>query len=314
MSTSHCPNCNHLFSLDELKGPRCSACGHPIDTAITAEVPAPKERVWDRPLMRDISLARSAASADQMLAWASIRTSLRIFATGWILVHVANFFVKLLTEAAHRQGQGAASGLLLIQLLTYLALGAGVVLYVTGMAMSVAVPAEANLRGWAKGIIGGMCVSLLAFLAYFHSGTQLETERLFIVFAGAAFLAKLLYTRFLRGLAQHFHLPTVATAAEAYFWCEALFFVWAMAGLIQGTGRMAQAAPFEAGRQEWLALLAGLVLCVWFAGMVLTVRTTIIETLTGRRREPETPPGGESSASAPSEASQEPVPPASPPE
>jgi hypothetical protein len=280
-----------------------------METAITAQAPVPKERAWGRPL-RDIILAKSVASADQMLAWASVRTSLTVFATGWILVHVASFFVTLLREGINRQGPGA-TGLLFLQLLAYLALGTGLVLYVTGMCMSVAAPGEADLKGRARGIVACLCASLLAFLVFFQQPRAAAEDYRKIMlglFAGAAFLAKLLYTRFLRGLAQHFELPRVAAAAEAYFCCEVLFFLWALVLLIQGPGQAAQAAPLELLRQDWLALLASGALCVWFAGMILTVRTAMTQTLTGGPREREAPPGEAERASTPPALSQESTP------
>jgi hypothetical protein len=269
----------------------CPVCGKPLETAITAQPPRPKRSVLDSLLLRDIVLDNDPPGGDRMLAWASIRTSLTIFASGWVLIQVAIWLVRLTTEATKLRGE-AASGVGIMLMLSSLALGAGVVHCVTGMCMSVVVPAEANARGWSRSIAVSLLVSLFGFLGLFSTpGPPLALDDVRIVMQdlciGGIFVTKLLYTRFLRVLAEHLKLAGVVKAANNYVWCEGAIFFWVFVTLVHGTdANVFVAGPLQAVSNEWLRIFAFSALCVWFVGMVVIVRSALTETLAGRRRVP----------------------------
>ncbi len=114
---------------------------------------------------------RPAPDLALVFRWGTVRTGLMVFAVGWVLVQGAAILLDVLSLAAMTAGDKFGyelepAFLQTASLVLSLALLAGVVYFVTGMALSLAAPAGSWVRPWAWGIFASLAVSGLGLLLF----------------------------------------------------------------------------------------------------------------------------------------------------
>jgi hypothetical protein len=289
-----CPNCNVPLTSDEERGANCPACGASLSTGFTAKEPAWERESRPEPVddyretYRDTSLVGSS-----LLGWASLRTSFTIFVIGWLLVQGSMLVTVLVEGAARHMGPPPGAYLMLFNLMG-LAVIAGAVHFLTGMCMALTVPSESSAKGWGIGIIFSLVLSLGALLVVTGSarlvGDPGLARALAYLFLGGLFLAKLLYTGFVHGVARHYGLRGLAVTILVYLALELALFVWVFiqSARNEPLGRQVVGplddifgGPGTPG-SRWLTILISTVMCGWFVSMVLVVRGAITRSLLRR--------------------------------
>jgi len=291
-----CPHCNVPLTSDEERGANCPACGGSLSTGITTKESWVRES-RPEPLPVDdyhetYRDTRPSPGGSSLLGWASVRTSFTIFVTGWLLIQGAVFLSLLVEGAARRMAPPVQGDPLFILLnLIGLAVIAGSVHFLTGMCMALIVPSESSAKGWGIGIVVSLLLSLGALLIVtgsFRGGNPNVARALGYLFLGGLFVAKMLYTGFVFGVARHFRFRGVAVTLLVYLALELVLFTWIFIRSIQNEpfGRV---EPFEnvfggpgTPESRWIVIVVSSVMCAWFISMVLVVRGAITRSLLRR--------------------------------
>jgi hypothetical protein len=99
-------------------------------------------------------------AASNVLRWSTLRTALALFAAGWILIQVAAASLLIVTESA---GELERAWEEFFRLVLPLAYGAGLVYFLTGMAMSCTAPAESRAQPLAWASLGCLIAGAAAW-------------------------------------------------------------------------------------------------------------------------------------------------------
>jgi hypothetical protein len=290
-----CPHCNNPLTSDEEREANCPACGGSLSTGVTAKQtwqresrpePLPEEESF-RETYRDVTPASTS-----LLGWASVRTSFTIFVTGWLLIQGSMLVTLLIEGAALRMGPPPGALLVLLNLFS-LAIIAGVVHFLTGMCMALAVPSESSAKGWGIGIILSLALSLAAIMiatgSFRLGGDPGLGKVLGYAFLGGLFLAKILYTGFVFGVARHYGLSGLSIAILVYLALELAMFTWIFIRSVTNEPFRQQIGPLDdifgtPGKAEnrWIMIAVSTVMCAWFVSMVIVVRGAITRSLLRR--------------------------------
>jgi hypothetical protein len=286
MSFNRCPHCNNPLTADERKLRNCPACGKPLAVGVAAEPGLMRESggvISRGPLIAGVSSAPG---------WGTMRAALAIFGLGWFLVQANIVTVFILRENL----RGDIPSVLEI-LITLLALAAviGSIYFLTGICMSCAVPGESGAKPWGIGAAFCLFVSLVVFMLLMaadltnrraqHPNDRWNPETIKILgytFAGGIFLAKILFTGCLWGIARHF----LKTGLSITLF---LFLLLELAGVITlfvyfvkdvplgnpGAGTVISAPIDMLYSKKWYSIGISSGLCVLFLIQVLMVRATI---------------------------------------
>jgi hypothetical protein len=290
---TRCPHCNIPLTSDEARGGNCPSCGGALSTSVTT-APWERESPPHRFTMEEDSYRETAPASRSVLGWASVRTSFTLFVTGWILLQGSMLLLLLITETLRNARGGMPGGILVLATLVNLAIVAGAVHFLTGMCMALAVPGESSVKGWGVGIVFSLALSLAALLILTGSvggfgGDPGLAKVLSYLFLGGLFLAKVLYTGFVQGLARHFRYRGLALAALMYLVLELGLFIWVFVRSARNEPFRRHNGPLDeifggAGSQEehMLMIIVSTVMCAWFVSMVLVVRSAITRTIMNR--------------------------------
>jgi hypothetical protein len=253
-----------------------------------------------------------------ILKWGTVRTALALFAVGWILVQAASVFLLLLRRFGPELQPAAEK---MLNLVSALAFGVGLVYFVTGMCLTCAVPAESGAKRLAWGIIGCLIVSGAAWLLFNGAASEnqeivreidreilaaqrknpragppskakleRELERqwgqdtlkgLIVTAVGAFCLGKLLFSAFLWQLARHFRHQRLAGGILIYLLAEGFWAAVTVSILIRQPGQRGIDSPLVLFTASWLPVAALSAFCAWFLVNLFLVRRAIIRALLG---------------------------------
>jgi hypothetical protein len=220
--------------------------------------------------------------------WNTVRRGVRLMVgslTAMTLGCLA-FLLYTLLPKRHFGGEGPGFDLDGLELLLALAAGlvVGIVVYLVGLLMSLAAPAQARLSRltwWCRtGLVAGGLILLLGILMCSNRGTRIGEIRLAscgLAMTGVVFLAAGCagYSFYLAGIARRFGDRRLALAFRAFIPAVLLLFAWpAYAlefGILQPILSQAPAVHFSE-KQLALLTLADVVLAaalgVWWEGML----------------------------------------------
>jgi hypothetical protein len=274
-----------------------------------------RKKTRKNPPARQPSEEARRPAAVPVLAWATVRTALSLFAVGWILIQAASAWRLLMAHFGQDLLPVAAN---VLELLRSLAMVVGIVYFLTGMGMTCVVPAasEAKRLAWTMIVcLGVSAVGIVLFNGATYQNQEIyqeigrrinaaknppnplppskeELDRLLdelwspttlnalLFTAVAAFcLAKILFTVCLWMLARHFRQLHLAGGFLLYLMAECLGMALALGVLGRLQPDLGSSAPLAVLTGNWYAVAAGSALCAWFLFNLFQVRRAITQSL-----------------------------------
>jgi hypothetical protein len=274
------------------------------------------KRAREKPAANPAPAEERPTAVPRELGWGLVRTALTLFGLGWILIQAA----ALLRLSLQEFGPGIEPVVVEVgSLVASVALLAGVVYFLTGMAMIGAVPASSGARRPAWAVVGCLVVGAAAWLLLNAASFQnreivndivarirkaqekdpkagrlpreeLERELarqwgpdvmrgLTVTLMGALCLAKLLFSGVLWMIARHLRQEVLASGLVIYLLAEALAAAVVVSIFLRRPAQQGSTAPFTLITGDWFVVAITSAFCAWFLVYLFLVRRAITRTL-----------------------------------